>query len=68
MAFDGKFYYGYNRDSKKVIKFVINPDNTITLAEEIGILENLNGILYFGNFLYFCYTYGDQSVATPVSI
>jgi hypothetical protein len=68
MAFDGKFYYGYNSSSKKIIKFVINPDNTITLADEIGILEDVRGMLNFNNFIFICYTFGTGSVAVPVSI
>lgn len=68
LAFDGNFFYGYNETDKKIIKFKIMDDGTIKVADELPILETVNGMLNFNNFIFICYTYGNQSVAVPVSI
>jgi hypothetical protein len=67
MAFDAKFYLGFNSAAKQIVKFGI-ANGSLAEASTQNIEEDLVGQLAFNNYIYFVYKLGTALVAVPVSI
>lgn len=67
LAYDKKFYYGYDPGGQNIVKFAIQ-NGAIVIASTQSILETVLGIMWFNSFLYIVYTSGSKLVAVPVSI
>ncbi len=66
MAYDKQAFYAFDNTNKKVVKFVVNTDNTISVVYSIDMKEDVKGILNYKSYIYYCYTSPNGLLATPL--
>jgi len=68
LAYDKTSFYAYDTANEKVVKFVVNPDNTISIVSNQEIREDIKGIFNYKSYIYYCYQLSNRLIAVPEEI
>jgi len=68
LAYDKTSFYAYDSTDKKVVKFVVNPDNSISIVSNQDIREDIKGIFNYKSYIYYCYQLSGRLIAVPEEV
>ena len=68
LAYDKTSFYAYDSTNQKVVRFVVNSDNTISIVSNQDIREDIKGIFNYKSYIYYCYQSSNRLIAVPEEI
>jgi len=68
LAYDKTSFWAYDSTNQKVVRFAVNPDNTISIVSNQDIREEIKGIFNYKSYIYYCYQLSNRLIAVPEEI
>ena len=68
LAYDKTSFYAYDSSNTKVVKFVVNPDDSISIVFNEDMREDIKGIFNYKSYIYYCYQSSNGLIAVPEEI